>query len=176
MKRTQSALILSIAAALTFSVLPAHARDRQPGAQPHRHDFQHKGERHTRRGQVVSSETTQQATATGFKRNTILTNAQGQTATRQVEVSNDPAAGTHTRTMSGTTFDGKPVSGQSVTTRTDDGYTRQGSFTGPNGQTSTRDVDVSRDGNTVTKTVTTTNPQGQTQTHAASHQIQGKQP
>ncbi len=114
--------------------------------------------------------------ATGFKRNTILTNAQGQTATRQVEVSNDPTAGTHTRTMSGTTFDGKPVSGQSVTTRTDDGYTRQGSFTGPNGQTSTRDVDVSRDGNTVTKTVTTTNPQGQTQTHTASHQIQGKQP
>lgn len=173
MKPAKSALMLSIAAVLTISALPAQSRERPAGAQPHRHDFQHKKERHTRQGQVVQRETTQQATENGFRRDTVVTNAQGQTANRQVEVVHDKEAGTRTRTMTGTTFDGKPVSGQSVTTRTEDGFTRQDSFTGPNGQTRTREMDVSRDGNTVTKTVTTTNPQGQTQTHSTTHQVQG---
>lgn len=178
MKLFKSALTLSIAAVLTLGSLPAQAREGRQGGMhsPQRHDFKFEGERQTRNDRIIKRQTEQQATDKGFKRNTTVTNDQGQTATRQVEVVNDKDAGVRTRTMTGTTFDGKTVSGQSVTTRTDDGFTRQDSFTGPNGQTSTRQVDVSRDAEagTVTKNVTTTNPKGETHTHSSTHTFQPK--
>ncbi|MDO8331838.1 MAG: hypothetical protein Q7T36_15335 [Fluviicoccus sp.] len=175
MNTVKSALTLLVVAVAALSTVPAVAGERQHQPRAERHNFKHEGARHTRNDRVIKSETQQQVTDNGFKRQTVLTNDQGQTATKNVEVINDKEAGTHTRTMTGTTFNGKPVSGQSVTTKTDDGFTRQDNFTGPNGQTRTRAVDLSADkeAGTVTKTVTTTNPQGETQTHGSTHQIQG---
>lgn len=81
----------------------------------------------------------------GFTRNTTATNAQGETATRDLTVSHDREAGTTTRSANYTTFDGRSGSKSDVIQRTDDGYARDTSRTLPNGETHTRDVDVSCD-------------------------------
>jgi len=172
MNIAKSALALVLAAS-TITAIPAIAREGGGMMKHERHDFHRENKRELRNGKSVSSQTNQQVTENGFKRQQVLTNDKGETATRNVEVVNDKEAGTHTRTMTGTTFDGKTVSGQSVTTKTDTGFTRQGSFTGPNGQTSTREMEVNKEGNTVSKTVTTTNPNGKTETHTSTHTIQG---
>jgi len=84
-------------------------------------------------------------TEDGFTRSTTATNAQGETATRDLTVSRDKETGTTTREASYTTFDGRTGSMSDVIQRTDDGYTRNTSRTLPNGETHTRSVDVSCD-------------------------------
>ena len=81
----------------------------------------------------------------GFTRSTTVTNAQGETATRDLTVARDKEAGTVTREANYTTFDGREGSMSDVIQRTEDGYTRDTSRTLPNGTTHTRDVDVSCD-------------------------------
>lgn len=165
--RQTAALILSV---LVIGAAPADARER-PGLQ--RHDFHREGSFERRNGDVVRSQTDQQATDNGFKRKTVLTDSQGRTATRDVDVSNDKSTGTRTRTVDGTTFSGKTYSGESVVKKTDDGYTRHDSFTNPEGRTSTRDVTVSKDGDTVSRTATRTNPQGETHTNTSTRTVEG---
>ena len=108
--------------------------------------------------------TEQTATDNGFTRASVATNAAGKTATRNVSVANDAATGTHTRDVSGSTFNGKTYSGSSVTQKTDDGYTRSGSITGPNGNSASRDavVSIDKSAGTASKTVTATGPNGET--------------
>lgn len=172
MNIAKSALALALIAT-AFTATPVLAREGMGLHLSERHNL-HLETRHERRnGDIIRRKTDQQATDKGFTRESVLTNAKGETATRHVEVVNDQEAGTHTRTMTGTTFDGKTISGQSVTSKTDTGFTREGTFTGPNGQTSSRDMEVSAENNTVTKTVTTTNPKGKTETHTSTHVIQG---
>lgn len=167
-RRLTAALILS---ALAIGVSPVDARER-PGFQ--RHDFHREGSFERRNSDVVRSQTDQQVTDNGFKRKTVLTDSQGRTATRDVDVSNDKSAGTRTRTVEGTTFSGKSYSGESVVKKTDDGYTRHDSFTNPEGKTSTRDVTVSKEGDTVSRTATRTNPQGETHTTTSTRTMEGR--
>jgi len=96
-------------------------------------------------GKTRSAENVTQRTDDGFTRNTTITNANGQTATTQVIVSKDVDAGTRTRSVDRTGFDGKTLSVDSVTQRTDDGFTRNTTTVGPDGTVSTRTVDVSCD-------------------------------
>jgi hypothetical protein len=111
---------------------------------------------------VVTRETTRTRTDNGFTSHTTATNSQGQTATRDVSVVRDPAAGTITRNSESTGFNGRSRSAESVTTRTDDGFTRSGSITNGNGQTVTRDVTHTRTDNGSVTTSTVTTPNGNT--------------
>lgn len=81
-----------------------------------------------------------QRTDNGWTSSRTLTNAAGETATRNTSVAIDKEAGTRTRESDLTTFDGRSASSTTVTTRTDDGFTRQTTGTGPNGQTFERSV------------------------------------
>lgn len=86
-----------------------------------------------------------QRTETGHTRSDRWENANGKTASRDVEVTRDREAGTRTRESSWTRPNGDSGNATTVTTRTDDGFTRNTSVTNAQGQTATRDVVVSRD-------------------------------
>jgi hypothetical protein len=88
-----------------------------------------------------------------------VTNAQGETATRDLTVTRDKESDTVTREANYTTFDGRTGSMSDVIQRTDDGYSRDTTRTTPNGTTHTRSVDVSceNDANKCVKQVETGN-------------------
>lgn len=106
-------------------------------------------------GKTASVDHTTTRTENGFTRNTVATNRQGETATRDMTLVRDKEAGTVTRSANYTTFDGKEGSMTDVRTRTDDGYTRETTRNLPNGNVQTRSVDVScdKDAKSCTKTV-----------------------
>ena len=86
-----------------------------------------------------------QKTANGYTRDSTLTNAEGQSATRNAVVMNDKDNGTRTRDVTYTGVNGKTSTANTVTTRTDTGYTRDTTITGPNGGSGTRAVVVACD-------------------------------
>jgi hypothetical protein len=96
-------------------------------------------------GKTASVDSVRTKTEDGFTRSTTATNAQGETATRDLTVSRDKESGTITRSADYTTFNGGEGSKSDVIQRTDDGYTRDTTRNLPNGQTHTRNVDVSCD-------------------------------
>jgi hypothetical protein len=96
-------------------------------------------------GNTASVDSVRTRTEDGFTRSTTVTNAQGETATRDLTVSRDKEAGTVTRDANYTTFDGREGSMTDVVQRTEDGYTRDTTRVTPNGTTLTREVDVSCD-------------------------------
>lgn len=81
-----------------------------------------------------------QRTATGYTRNSTVTNGKGETATRDVSVNRDRQAGTSTRSVDYTGFDGRSTSVDSTRTRTADGMTLERNVTTPNGRTIEHDV------------------------------------
>lgn len=91
-------------------------------------------------GQTRSMSLDVQRTDDGHTASRTLTNAAGQTATRNTSVSNDREAGIRTRESGFTTFDGRSGSSSTTTTRTDTGFTRETNATLPNGQTIERSV------------------------------------
>jgi hypothetical protein len=91
-------------------------------------------------GRSGSSETVTTRTDNGFTRSTTATNAEGQTATRNVEVARDLEAGTSTRNVDYTTFDGRSGSVDSTATRTENGFRRETSGTLPNGESFSRSI------------------------------------
>ena len=141
-----------------------------------RHSFSETSTRTLKNGETISRQTVQTATETGFNRQSTRTNAEGQTATKEINVVNDKDAGTRSRTMTGTTFDGKSYGNTSITQKTDDGFSRKDSFTTPTGKTGSREVVgvVNKEDGTVTKTVTTTKPNGETTEHSSTHHLQQK--
>ncbi|MEZ5459765.1 MAG: hypothetical protein R3E65_10815 [Steroidobacteraceae bacterium] len=88
----------------------------------------------------VTRTTETQRTDNGFVRNTTLTRPDGATATRNTTVTVDKEAGTRTRASEMTTFDGRNANSTTVTTRTENGFTRETSGTRPNGETFERSV------------------------------------
>lgn len=112
----------------------------------------------------VTRDVHQVRTENGFERDMTKTNAKGQTATRHTSVVNDKETKTRTKTVTGTNYNGGQYSGQSVTQKIEDGYTRDSSFTNSQGKTVTRSVDatVDKDAGTVTKNISVTNPKGET--------------
>lgn len=108
--------------------------------------------------------TEQVATDNGFTRNMVTTKANGDTATRHMTVTRDKEAGTRTREISGTHFNGTSYSGESVTQRTETGYTRDSTYVNSQGKTVTRhmDADIDKEAGTVTKNISVTKPNGET--------------
>jgi hypothetical protein len=94
-------------------------------------------------GKTRSVDSVTTRTDDGLERSTTVTNADGKSATRDLDVSRNKETGTVTREASYTTFDGKEGSMSDVIQRTDDGYTRDTTRTLPNGETHTRNVEVS---------------------------------
>ncbi len=89
--------------------------------------------------------TERERTENGHKRSDTWTSADGRTATREAEVTNDREAGTRTRNVDYTGPNGRTASVDSVRTKTDDGFTRSTTVTNAQGETATRDLTVSRD-------------------------------
>ena len=114
------------------------------------------GDRSPRIGRALHgtwTQTTQvQRTADGHTRHDVWRNAQGQTATRDVVVTNDRSAHTQHRNAVWTGPEGKSTTVDSVTRRTQDGWHRDVTQTRPDGTTRGRDVDVSCDKSTHTCT------------------------
>lgn len=97
-------------------------------------------------------ETVRTRTDNGYTSNTQFTGPNG-SGSRDVVVARDREAGTSTRDAAWSLPDGRTATSHTLTTRTADGFERSTTATGPNGNTGTRSVVVSRD--PVTGTVTT---------------------
>lgn len=110
--------------------------------------------------------TERQRTENGRKRSDTWTNANGRQVSRDATVVNDRDAGTRTRDVLWTGPNGQTATRQDVTTKTENGYTRDSTFTNPQGKTTTREAEVVRDreAGTRTRDVTTTLPDGRTRT------------
>jgi len=97
-----------------------------------RHAFRPRGD-YTRHTEVRRTEH-------GHESRTTWTDAQGRTATRSATVTNDRANGTRTESVDWVGPNGKTASRDTVTTRVDDGYTRNSTWTNARGEQGTRDV------------------------------------
>lgn len=94
-------------------------------------------------------------------RSTSVTGSNGRSATR--DISNSASGGTLTRNASTTAANGKSVSGAQQISRTAPGQrTSTGTYTGPNGQTTTTNGSVSYENGARTATRSATGPQGNT--------------
>jgi hypothetical protein len=122
------------------------------GAAEARDSARPRGSHATRATQPHARTTERQRTETGRTRSDTVTRADGSTASRRAVVTNDADAGSRTRNVDYTGFDGKERSVDRTSTRTDDGYTRSTTATGANGGAATRDLDVSRNQDTGTVT------------------------
>ena len=91
-----------------------------------------------------------QRTEHGHTRNDTWTGENGKSTTRDAEVVNDRATQTRTRDVQWTGPDGQQATRTDVTQRTDDGYTRDSTATGPRGGTVERDVVATHDRQTGT--------------------------
>lgn len=117
---------------------------------------------------VVSRQSEHVKTDNGFTRTTHKTDAQGASATRRTDVVGNIEAGTRTRNLSGTTFDGKSYTGQSTAQKTDVGYSAQGQLTTSDGKVIDRSVNAQLDkaASTVTKDISVTPTGGETKTRS----------
>lgn len=113
---------------------------------------------------VISRKSERVKTDDGFTRTSSKTDDQGAIATRRIDVVADKEAGTRTRNLSGSTFEGKEYTGQSTAQKTDTGYTSHGQLTNPNGKVIDRSVnaEVDKSANTVTKNISVTPEGGET--------------
>ncbi len=86
-----------------------------------------------------------QRTEHGHTRSDTWTGDNGKSATRDAEVVNDRATQTRTRDVQWTGPNGQQATRTDVTQRTDNGYTRDSTATGPRGGTVERDVVATHD-------------------------------
>lgn len=141
--RRKHPLLASATLGLVLAMLvatPADAGNRgQNGAQRAQHASQKQRPQgdYTRHTEV-------RRTDNGHVRTDTWTGERG-TATRQAEVVNDAANRKRTREVKWTGPDGQQRTRTEVTQRTDNGYTRNSTATGPKGGTATRDVTAVRD-------------------------------
>ena len=91
-------------------------------------------------GDTGNATTVTTKTDDGYSRDTTVTNARGEIATRNVDVSRDQDAGTSTRSVDRTGFDGRSASVDSTRTRTGNGFTLERNVVTPNGTTVSHDV------------------------------------
>lgn len=91
-----------------------------------------------------------------------ITNGQGETATRSMQVIKDKEAGVMTINQSGTTFKGESYSRETTMTKTDTGFTRESSGTLPDGSAVSTNVVgvVDKTAGTVTRTTTRVDKDG----------------
>jgi hypothetical protein len=122
---------------------------------------------------VVDRKTEKLKTDTGFTRTTTKIDETGATATHRADVVTDKVEGTRTKTISGTTFEGKTYSGQATAHKTETGYASQGQITTSDGKVIDRSVNATVDkaANTVTKDISVTPQGGETKTHTVVHPL-----
>lgn len=122
---------------------------------------------------VVSRQNERVKTDTGHIRTSARTDDTGATATHRAQVVNNQAEGTRTKTISGSTFEGKTYSGSAVAHKTETGYTSEGQVTTSDGKTLNRSVvgTVDKDANTVTKDISVTPQDGETKTRTVVHPL-----
>jgi len=130
--RPKSALIASAALGLVLAVAAATPADAGNRGQKQRAQGDHTRHTEVRR------------TDNGHARTDTWTGERG-TATRQADVVNDAANRKRTRDVAWTGPNGQQGTRTDVTQRTDNGYTRNSTATGPKGGTATRDVTAVRD-------------------------------
>ncbi|GGY69875.1 hypothetical protein GCM10011613_12800 [Cellvibrio zantedeschiae] len=122
---------------------------------------------------LVSRETSKTKTDSGFIHTLNKTDDKGATAMRRTEVSNNKADRSRTRTVSGSTFEGKTYSGQSVSRKTDTGYTSQEHLSNSDGKVVDRSVNatIDKEANTVTKEISVTEQGEETKTRTRVHPL-----
>jgi hypothetical protein len=96
-------------------------------------------------GQQATRHDVTQRTDAGYTRNATATNAQGQMAIRNATVVNNPTAGTRSRDVIATGFNGRTRTVNDDTLRTSDGYVRQTTVTQADGDATTRNVTATYD-------------------------------
>jgi hypothetical protein len=119
-----------------------------------------------------SRSTQVQRTATGHTRQDQWTSEKGKTASRRVVVNNDAASGTRNRNAVRTGPEGRSTTVDTVTQRTDTGYTRGTTATRDDGTTATRNTTVVNDRTAGTRAVdsTATGFNGRTSTYSSDAQ------
>ncbi len=105
MKIRHFAVVVAVSSALASPL--AMAESVRAGKLSARHSFTTDVTRTTGSGKTLSRHTAQVATDTGFRRETSVTNPQGNTASRSVEASIDKANNTLTKNVSATGFNGE---------------------------------------------------------------------
>jgi hypothetical protein len=68
--------------------------------------------------------------------------------------------------------DGRSATGETTRARTEDGWSGTGTWTTDAGKAYQREVEVTHGGGEATRTVTVTNPAGQTRTHSGSFSVE----
>lgn len=154
-------LMLAVVLAASCAVSVAHA---DLGAKHQRHSYTADVTRTAGNGKTVSRHTAQTATATGFNRSTAMTAPDGRTASRTVSGNRDAEAGTYTKSINGTRLNGDTYSGERVTQKTDDGFTRSSTRTNASGETASKQmsVEVDKENGTLTKNISATGFNGET--------------
>lgn len=159
LKATFTKTLVSAAFILTLSATQS-ALAADPAAKHHKHN-------------IVDRQTEKTKTDSGFTRTTTKTDDTGATATHRADVVTNKAEGSRTKTLSGTTFDGKTYSGEASAHKTDTGYTSQGQITTSDGKVVDRSVNATVDkaANTVTKDISVTPQGGETKTRTVVHPL-----
>ena len=141
--RSKHTILASAALGLVLAVSAATPADAGNRSQNGALRSQHSAQKERPRGDYTRH-TEVRRTDTGRARTDSWTSERG-TATRQAEVVNDAANRKRTREMQWTGPNGQQGTRIDVTQRTDNGYTRNSTATGPKGGTTTRDVTAVRD-------------------------------
>lgn len=154
---------LMLAVALTTSCIVPVAHAERAAKHP-RHSYSADVTRTYGNGKTVNRHTEQTATATGFNRSSTMTGSDGRTASRNVSANRDAETGTYTKSVNGTRMNGDTYSGERVTQKTDDGYTRSSTRTNASGETASKQVSavVDRENGTLTKNISATGFNGET--------------
>lgn len=186
MTKTQTLLLAAIFATISQPIL---AREGGFNQRMEHHRFKHGdivGERANKRqnfnetstrtlanGETIRRDTVQKVTENGFIRHHTLTNDKGQTATKNISVVNDKANHRHTRSMTGTSFDGRNFSNTSTTQKTNNGYIRQEHFVTPEGKTGSKEVRgiINKAEGTITKNITVNTPTGEVKQRSVTHKL-----
>ena len=157
--RSMRPALLTAASALglILALGSATAQARESGERTHR--------AHVPQGSW-SSHSERQRTPSGHETHTTWNGQNGKTATRDATVVNDRTAGSRTRDVSYTGPNGKQSLAHDVTQKTDNGYTRDSTYTNAKGQTATRNAVVTndKDNGTRTRDATYTGVNGKTST------------
>lgn len=106
-----------------------------------------------RRGESWSRTTTHRRTDNGRASHDEWRHEDGRRVTRDVAVANDREAGTRTRSVEWVGPQGRTRSVDSVTTRSDDGFTRSTTVTNARGETATGELTVVHDREAGTRSV-----------------------
>jgi hypothetical protein len=151
-----------VLAAISISLLMAGASYAvaEPGAGARN---QARGDASTRAPQAAKARVEMaKKLADGQVHTKTITNGQGETATRSMQVIKDKEAGVMTINQSGTTFKGEAYSRETTMTKTDTGFTRESLGSAPNGNAVSTNVVgvVDESAKTITRTITRVDKDG----------------